>query len=353
MSRYRRASLGPNFGYTPGEQPRDEGWLKLNTNESPLPPSPAVAGAVAEAAAGLERYPDPFGEPLRSALARHHGVAPDQVFVANGADQVLDCCYRAFAAPGDPVVHGTPTYSLFPVLARVFSAADVALPLDPDGGIPRDVATTPAPLRFVVNPNSPTGRWIPPAVLEEQLTGATGIVAIDEAYCDFAVESCVPVLPRHPSWIVVRTFSKGYALAGLRVGYALGAAEVIADLLAVKDSYPVDRCALAGALAALVDQAHHRRIVETVRSQRERLSGDLRAMGWDVLPSGANFVFARPPEPLTAAGVADDLRRRQILVRHFSQPGIDDRLRITVGDEGAIDQLLNALRQAAAVDAAP
>ena len=353
MSRYRRASLGPNFGYTPGEQPRAGGWLKLNTNESPLAPSPAVAGAVAEAAAALARYPDPFGEPLRSALARHHGVATDQVFVANGADQVLDCCYRAFAAPGDPVVHGTPTYSLFPVLARVFSAADVALPLDPDGGIPRNVALTPAPLRFVVNPNSPTGRWIPPAVLEEQLAGATGVVAIDEAYCDFAPESCVPLLPRHPSWIVVRTFSKGYALAGLRVGYALGAPEVIADLLAVKDSYPVDRCALAGALAALEDHAHHRRIIETVRSQRERLTADLTATGWDVLPSGANFVFARPPEPLTAGAVADDLRRRQILVRHFTQPGIDDRLRITVGDEGAIDQLLDALHQAAAVDAAP
>lgn len=345
--------MGPNFGYTPGEQPRGGGWLKLNTNESPLAPSPAVAGAVAAAAAGLERYPDPYGEPLRSALARHHGVTTDQVFVANGADQVLDCCYRAFAAPGDPVVHGTPTYSLFPVLARVFSAADVALPLDLDGGIPPGVATTPAPLRFVVNPNSPTGRWIPPAVLEEQLTGATGVVAIDEAYCDFAAESCVRVLARHPSWIVVRTFSKGYALAGLRVGYAVGAPEVIADLLAVKDSYPVDRCALAGALAALEDQAHHRRIVETVQSQRERLTRDLIEAGWDVLPSGANFVFARPPQPLTAAVVADDLRRRKILVRHFAQPGIDDRLRITVGDEAAMDQLMAALHQDAAVDAAP
>lgn len=353
MSRYRRASLGPNFGYTPGEQPQTGDWLKLNTNESPLAPSPAVAAAVAEAAAGLERYPDPYGEPLRSALARHHGVATEQLFVANGADQVLDCCYRAFAAPGDPVVHGTPTYSLFPVLARVFSAADVALPLAADGGIPRNIAITPAPLRFVVNPNSPTGRWIPPAVLEEQLAGATGVVVIDEAYCDFAAESCVPVLVRRPSWIVVRTFSKGYALAGLRVGYALGAPEVIADLLAVKDSYPVDRCALAGALAALEDQVHHRRIVDTVRTQRERMTRELTALGWDVPPSGANFVFARPPEPLAASGVAEDLRGRHILVRHFTQPGISDRLRITVGDEGAVDQLLDALHHATAVDAAP
>jgi histidinol-phosphate aminotransferase len=352
LSRYRRASLGPEFGYTPGEQPRAEGWLKLNTNESPLAPAPGVAGAMAAAAAELRRYPDPYGEPLRSALARHHGVATEQVFLANGADQVLDCCYRAFASPGDPVVHGWPTYSLFPVLARVFSVGDLALPLNDDGGIPPDLATTAAPLRFVVNPNSPTGTWIPPAELERQLNDAGGVVAIDEAYCDFAAESCVPLLARHPSWLVVRTFSKGYALAGLRVGYAIGAPDVIADLLAVKDSYPVDRCALAGAQAALDDQGHHRRIVETVRTQRQRLAGALSATGWDVMPSGANFVFARPPAPLTAAGVAAELRSRRILVRHFDQPGLDDRLRITIGDEAAVDQLLRALVQGASIEAA-
>ena len=352
MSRYRRASLGPEFGYTPGEQPQTEGWLKLNTNESPLPPSPDVAGAVAAAAVELRRYPDPYGEPLRSALARHHAVTTDQVFVANGADQVLDCCYRAYASPGDPVVHGWPTYSLFPVLARVFSVGDISLPLNADGSIPRDVATTPAPLRFVVNPNSPTGTWIPPAALEEQLAGAGGVVAIDEAYCDFAPESCVPLLTRHPSWLVVRSFSKGYALAGLRVGYAIGAPDVIADLLAVKDSYPVDRCALSGAHAALADQAHHRFIVETVRTQRERLAAALAAMGWDVPPSGANFVFARPAAPLTAAAVAAALRRRRILVRHFRRPGLDDRLRITIGDGPAVDQLLEALTETASMQAA-
>ena len=352
MSRYRRASLGPEFGYTPGEQPRADGWLKLNTNESPLPPSPSVAAAVAAAAAELRLYPDPYGEPLRSALARHHGVATEQVFVANGADQVLDCCYRAFASPGDAVVHGSPTYSLFPVLARVFSAADVSVALGDDGSLPRELATTPAPLRFVVNPNSPTGSWIPPAALEQQLADATGVVAIDEAYCDFAPESSMPLLARHPSWIVVRTFSKGYALAGLRVGYAVGAPDVIADLLAVKDSYPVDRCALAGAHAALDDQLHHRLIVETVRAQRERLASELTAMGWDVPPSGANFIFARPPAPQTAAGVAADLRSHRILVRHFRLPALDDRLRITIGDEAAVDQLLSAIADSSSVRAA-
>ena len=343
MSRFRRDSLGPEFGYVPGEQPATPGWLKLNTNEAPLPPSPAVAGAVTAAAAELQRYPDPNGEPLRSALARHHGVATEQVFVANGADQVLDCCYRAFAEPGEAVVHAWPSYTLFPVLARVFSVRDVTIPLGRDGAIPMAFAVTPAPLRFVVNPNSPTGVWLPPDELDRRLELADGIVVIDEAYVDFAPGSALSLLARHPTWLVVRTFSKGYALAGMRVGYAIGAAEVIADLLAVKDSYPVDRCALAGAAAALADEQHHRRIVDTVVAQRERMTDALVAMGWDVLPSSANFVFAKPPAPLTAAAAAAALRGRQVLVRNFRQPGLDDRLRITVGDAAAIDRLLEAV----------
>lgn len=335
--------MGPDFGYVPGEQPTDAGWLKLNTNEAPLPPAPAVAGAISAAAAELQRYPDPFGEPLRSALARHHGVATEQVFVANGADQVLDCCYRAFVEPGEAVVHAWPSYTLFPVLARVFSVRDVAIPLPRDGSLPMAFAVTPAPVRFVVNPNSPTGVWLEPATLEQRLELAPGIVVIDEAYADFAPESAVPLLSRHPTWLVARTFSKGYALAGLRVGYAVGDATLIADLLAVKDSYPVDRCALAGAAAALADEQHHRRIVETVVTQRARLTDALVALGWDVLPSRANFVFARPPAPLTAFAVAEELRARQVLVRHFRQPGLDDRLRITVGDDTAVERFLEAV----------
>ncbi|MGH7686999.1 MAG: pyridoxal phosphate-dependent aminotransferase [Candidatus Dormibacteria bacterium] len=352
MSRFRRASLGPDFGYTPGEQPEGDEWLKLNTNEAPLQPSPAVVPAVAAAAKELRRYPNPYGEPLRSALALHHGVEPPEVFVANGADQVLDCCYRAFAEPGAAVVHGTPTYSLLPVLARVFSLRDIALPLGGDGTLPQELATTEAPLRVVVNPNSPTGLWIAPDALEQQLAAAAGVVVIDEAYCDFAPASVVPLLSRHPSWLVVRTFSKGYALAGLRVGYAVGGAGVIADLLAVKDSYPVDRCAIAGAAAALGDIEHHSRLVETVRTQRARLTDALRGAGWDVLPSQTNFVFARPPASLHASAVAAGLRERRILVRHFSHPGIDDRLRITVGDAAAIDRLLAGIAETTATHAA-
>jgi histidinol-phosphate aminotransferase len=350
MSRFRRAALGAQFGYSPGEQPADAGgWLKLNTNESPLPPSTSVAPAVAAAAAGLARYPDPSAEPLRSALARYHGVAPNQVFVANGADQVLDCLYRAFASPGDTVIRTNPGYSLLPVLAVLFSARDVALPLAPGGALPADFGSHPGVLRVVVNPNSPTGNWIKPAELDAQLVGAPGVIAIDEAYCDFAPQSCVGLLDSHPNWLIVRTLSKSHALAGLRVGYALGNPGVIEDLLAVKDSYPVDLCAIAGAAAALADEQHHQRIVETVVRERSRLTVGLSELGWDVSPSGANFVFARPPAPITAAEVAATLRTQRILVRHFDVSGLSDRLRITVGDASAVDRVLAAITGMASV----
>jgi histidinol-phosphate aminotransferase len=344
MSRFRRATLGDDFGYTPGEQPRDvDAWLKLNSNESPLPPSAHVAPAVAAAASALARYPDPLAEPLRSALARYHSVATEQVFVANGADQVLDCLYRAFASPGDTVLSTEPGYSLLPVLATLFSVRDERVALGPDGSLPDAFAATDAVLRVVVNPNSPTGSWIEPRSLEARLDGASGVVAIDEAYCDFAPGSCVELLAPHPSWVIVRTLSKSHAIAGLRVGYALGDPDLIADLNAVRDSYPVDRCAIAGAQAALDDEAHHRRIVETVLRERARMTEGLTDLGWSVAPSAANFIFARPPSWTTAAAVSAHLRSQKILVRHFDVAGLTDRLRITVGDRVAVDRLLVAL----------
>jgi histidinol-phosphate aminotransferase len=341
MSRFRRASLGPDFGYVPGEQPADDGaWLKLNTNESPLPPSPDVVAAVAAAARGLRRYPDPFGEPLRSALAAYHGLRPEQVLVVNGADQAIDCCFRAFCEPGDVVVYPSPTYSLFPVLARVFNVGAVEVPLDDGFTLPAGLGSAPGQLRFAVNPNSPTGVWMPPEALAGLLGGAPGVVVIDEAYCDFAPASSLPLLDEHENFLVLRTFSKSHALAGLRVGYAVGSAELIGDLVAVKDSYPVDRCAIGGALAALNDVRHHHAIVETVVAERDRLTARLRRAGWDVPESGANFVFARPPGG-DAAGVLRRLREAQILVRHFNS--LPDRLRITVGGMEDTDRLLAAL----------
>ena len=342
MSQYRRRALGDDFGYVPGEQPPDGGWLKLNTNECPLPPSARVADAVAEAAAGLSRYPPPSGEPLRSALAARHGVQPEQVLLGNGGDDLLSCCYRAYVEPGERVVRLDPSYSLFPVLTRMSGGVDVALPLGEGWRLPPRFASEPAVLRFVVQPNAPTGTCTSHDLLQQIVDTAEGVVVIDEAYADFAGDSCIGAL-RGSSWLVVRTFSKSHALAGLRVGYAVGDAQLIEDLRSVQDSYPVDRCAIAGALAALQDEAHHRLIVDTVLEQRARLTNALRQRGWDVPDSHANFVFAKPPQPSTAREVQQRLHEQQILVRHFNRSGIDDRLRITVGDAAAVDQLLAAM----------
>jgi histidinol-phosphate aminotransferase len=341
VSSFRRPSLGPGFGYVPGEQPPDDaGWLKLNTNESPLPPSPEVRAALA-AAGELRRYPHPFAEPLRSAIAEHHGVSSGEVIVGNGADQILDLCFRAFVDPGDAVGLTEPTYSLLPVLARLFSVSAHTVELADDGLPPATIGAVHARLRFLVNPNSPTGTWMPPAEVERRLGEAGSVLVIDEAYCDFAPESCIPLLPRHRNWLVVRTFSKSYGLAGLRVGYAIGAPELIADLAAVQDSYPVDRLAIAAATAALGDAQHHRRIVDTVLGERDRLARGLAALGWEVTPSHANFVLAKPPgDP---AGIAEELREARILVRHFASGRYADRLRISVGAPDETDRLLAAL----------
>jgi len=343
MSRFRRASLGSGPGYVPGEQPPDAGsWIKLNTNESPLPPSPRVAAAVAGAVGSLRRYPDPAAEPLRSALAAHHGLTPAQVVVGNGADQVLEACFRAYAEPGDTVVMTRPTYSLLTQLARLGGVSVQAVPLGPGGSLPQALAAAPGVMRLLCNPNSPTGTWVSPEEVAGSLSGCGGVLVIDEAYCDFAPASCIPLLRDHDTWLVVRTFAKSYALAGLRVGYALGAAELIADLVSVLESYPVDRLALAGAAAALADQAHHRHIVESVVAERARLTMALRLAGWLVEDSHANFVLGRPPGG-DAVGIAAELRQERILVRHFPGGDQDDRLRITVGTPEENDALLRAV----------
>lgn len=352
MSRLRRRSLGSHTGYTPGEQPAEgEAWLKLNTNEAALPPSPLVAPAIAAAAVDLRRYPHPLAEPLRTALARHHGVEPERVLVGNGADDILEWCVRAFVDPGDVVAYPVPSYSLLPVLVQQQGGVGVEVPLDSGARCPAELSSVAAALTVIVNPNAPTGTWLPPDELEARLGGAPGAVVVDEAYGDFAPASCLPLLDRHPTWIVVRSFSKGYALAGLRVGYAVASAAVIADLCAVKDSYPVDRCAIAGALAALTDSTHHERLVATVRTQRHRLTRELAELGWAVLPSEANFVYARPP--VDAGDVLRTLREQRILVRHFPGGEWGRWLRITVGAPGENDRLLDALHASAGTGRRP
>jgi histidinol-phosphate aminotransferase len=333
--------------YIPGEQPADgEDWVKLNTNESPLPPSPRVIEAI-KAAAGdsLRLYPSPTAAPARAAIAAHFDLRPSQVALGNGGDELIEMCFRAFAGKGDHVAYPTPTYSLFEPLCRIHEAVAAPHPCGEGWTWTEELTEDHAPLKFVVNPNSPTGTWSAEAAVEDVVAKAKGVVVLDEAYVDFAPESCVGLLERHRNLLILRTLSKSYALAGMRIGFALGDPELIADLDAVKDSYNVDRLAIVAAVAAIQDVEHHRKIVEHVVAERAWLADQLRELHFEVAPSAANFVFVQPPPGNAAAALADALRERQILVRHYDLQPIAGWLRITIGTRDQHERLLAAIKE--------
>ncbi len=331
--------------YTPGEQPADgEGWVKLNTNESPLPPSPRVIAAIKEAANdSLRLYPSPTAAPAREAIARRFGLDAAHVTVGNGGDELIELCFRAFADAGDRVAFPTPTYPLLEPLCRIHEAIPSRHPTELPWELPPSLGPDPAPLKFIVNPNSPTGALFDMAAVTAAVAASTGVVAIDEAYVDFAPRSCLPLLGRHENVLLLRTFSKSYGLAGLRIGFALGPRHVIEALDSVKDSYNVDRLAIAGAVAAIDDEDHHRKLVAEVLKNRGELADALADLGFELVPSATNFVFARPPKP--AAEVVASLRERRILVRHYDREPIAGWIRITVGTREQHEKLLTALKE--------
>ena len=331
--------------YVPGEQPPDgEGWVKLNTNESPLPPSPRVLRAIKDAANDeLRLYPSPSAAPAREAIARRFGLDPSQVVLGNGGDELIDLCFRAFAGAGDTVAYPTPTYPLLEPLCRIHEARPSTHPTEEFSELPPSLAADPAPLKFIVNPNSPTGALFDQAAVEAAVAASSGVVVIDEAYVDFATRSCLPLLARHDNVLLLRTFSKSYGLAGLRIGFALGPRDVIEALKSVKDSYNVDRLAIVAAVAAIEDEEHHRKLVDEVVHSRGVLAEALEGMGFDVVPSATNFVFARPAKP--AAGIVAALRERKILVRHYDREPIAGWIRITIGTRDQHDKLLKALKE--------
>ena len=331
--------------YVPGEQPPDgEGWIKLNTNESPLPPSPRVVAAIKKAAGdSLRLYPSPTAAPARRAIARRFGLDPAQVTVANGGDELIEMCFRAFADAGDRVAYPTPTYPLFEPLCRIHGASPSMHPTELPSELPASLASDPSPLKFIVNPNSPTGALFDQAAIEAVIDASPGVVAVDEAYVDFAPRSCLDLLASHDNLVLLRTFSKSYGLAGLRIGFALGDAAVIAALDSVKDSYNVDRLAIVAAAAAIEDDGYHRKLVDEVVANRTALSAALTRMGFEIVPSAANFVFVKPPQP--AAEVASALRERKILVRHYDRDPIAGWFRITIGTAEQHAKLLEALKE--------
>ncbi len=349
MSRYWSAVVHGLTPYVPGEQPKLARLIKLNTNENPYGPSPKVIEAVrAEAADTLRLYPDPNSDRLRAGIAAYHGVTPAQVFVGNGSDEVLAHAFMALLKHEHPILFPDISYSFYPVYCGLYEIAHRTVPLTTSFEIRVDDYRVPNGGIIFPNPNAPTGRLLALADIERLLAGnPDSVVVVDEAYIDFGGESAVPLVARHPQLLVIRTLSKSHALAGLRVGYAIGQPHLVEALNRVKDSfnsYPLDRFAQAGALASIEDHAYFESICAKVVATRARLVAAMQALGFDVLPSAANFIFARHAAH-DGAALAAALRERSIIVRHFRNPErIAPFLRITVGTDAQCDALVGALQ---------
>ena len=340
---YLRPAVAAMHAYVPGEQPEGDRVLKLNTNENPYPPSPKVFDALGSLSADdLRRYPQPTARKLRAAIAALHQVDPAQVFVGNGSDEVLALMTRAFAPAGGRVGFLSPSYSLYPVLAEIAELQTVTWPLAEDftWAVP---ASLDVDLFFLTQPNAPTSLALPLAEVRNAARACRGVFVVDEAYADFAEETAVALLAEFPNVMISRSFSKSYSLAGLRVGYALGPAPLIAALDTIKDSYNLDVLAQRMALAAVEDQAWMLQNVTAVRGTRAAVAQALTRRGFAVLPSQTNFVFARVSEGQSAAAIYAALRDRQVFVRYFPGPATGDWLRITIGTDAQMDRFLAEL----------
>lgn len=366
------ASLEP---YVPGEQPKDKKYIKLNTNENPYPPSQKVLGAIASASADLRLYPDPDATAVRSAVAKHccralgltggDAVDEDNVFVGNGSDEVLAFIFPTFFK-GKKIAFADITYSFYPVYSALFEIPYEKLPLLDDFSINVDqyVKDIPGGAHgsiggiLLCNPNAPTGRALPLADIERIVkANADRIVIVDEAYVDFGAESAVSLVNKHDNLLVTQTLSKSRQLAGMRVGIAIGCKDLIAALNAVKNSfnsYTADRLGIAAATAAFDDDEYFNDTRAKIIAAREHVTEELRSLGFDVIPSSANFIFAQPPAFEHAPGGSGSetdagamfrmLREAGVLVRYFNKPRINNRLRITIGTDDEMAALVEAVK---------
>jgi len=350
MSRFWSAVVHGLTPYVPGEQPRLPNLIKLNTNENPYGPGPRVLEALrGEVGDSLRLYPDPLSERLRQAIARHHALAVDNVFVGNGSDEVLAHAFQALLKHEAPVLFPDITYSFYPVYCRLYGIAYAEVPLNGAFELQVDDYLRPNGGIIFPNPNAPTGRLLGLQQIEKLLQANTAsVVAVDEAYINFGGVSAVPLIVRYANLLIIQTLSKSRSLAGLRVGYALGHPDLIEALNRVKDSfnsYPLDRFAQAGATAAIEDQAYFEQTWQRVIDSRQRLVAGLQELDFDVVPSTANFVFARHRRH-AGAELAARLRADGIVVRNFQHPArIASYLRITVGTDAQCAALIGTLRK--------
>jgi histidinol-phosphate aminotransferase len=340
---YFRDVIEQMDGYTPGFQPKAADVVKLNTNENPYPPSPKVLEVLRRFhPERLRRYPEPLCDTFRTAASSVLGIPADHILATNGGDELLAMCTRAFCDAGRPMAYAQPTYSLYPVLARIQGCPAVEIPRQ--GDWLGELARINASLTIVCNPNAPTSDFVPVEELERLASALSGVLLVDEAYADFAPDNALRLVGKYENVIVLRSFSKGYSLAGLRFGFGVAQPPLIQGLIKVKDSYNVDSVAAAAASAAILDQPYFRGNVERILQERTRLTESLRLLGFEVPDSQANFVLARRPDG-DAQSLYEALARSNIYVRYFPLPGLYDKLRITVGTPAQNKILVTKLQE--------
>jgi histidinol-phosphate aminotransferase len=352
---YERASIRRMHGYVPGKQPASTETIKLNTNENPYPPSDAVLEALRSVSPeSLRRYPEPLADSFRAAAAALHGLDSSEIVAVNGGDELLRLAVTTFVEPGSPIGVLEPSYSLYPVLAAIHGSPILRVPARPDFGLPADFAArmnhSKVNLTLIVNPHAPSGLLTPAREIAGLANALNGVLLVDEAYVDFVDpelgHDLLPLLREHDNLLFLRTLSKGYSLAGLRFGYGIGCKALIEPLLGkTRDSYNVDVIAQRLAKAALEDRPSARRSWDLVRAERTRVTTDLAALGFNALPSQTNFVLAQvPAKGPSARDLLNNLETRGVLVRHFADQTLDNKLRITIGTPEQNTRLLEALK---------
>ncbi len=350
MSDLFRPNIARLRGYVPGEQPREKGYIKLNTNENPYPPSPVVLARLRDAcSADLRLYPDPDAWALRRKLSEVFAIAPQQIMVGNGSDELLNVIIRSFAGEGDKIAYPHPTYGYYKPLIDIQGAEAVPVEFGEDFSLPESLAVPGARITFLANPNAPSGTLVPYDEVAALCARVDGVLVVDEAYVDFSQGGCIQLIEEHPNAIVVRTMSKSFSLAGMRIGFAFAPAALIEGMWKVKDHYNLNRLSLVAAEVALEDIDAMCANAVRVCATRAHLCAELRMLGFYVWDSQANFVLARLGERWannTAAELYAELKERRILVRYFaSPPRLADCLRISVGTDEEIAALLAALKE--------